>query len=220
MKILEDLKASVISMEVEKTIELTQKALDEGLSAEEILNKALIPAMNVVGEEYERGERYVPEMLLSAHAMKGAMEKLRPLLAKSGVEPKGRVVIGTVEGDLHDIGQNLVSMMLEGAGFEVYNLGADVPAERFVEGVQKHKADLVGLSALLTTTMVHMPEVIEALKENGLRDRVKVMIGGAPVTQGYANEIGADGYAPDAASAVKLAEQLMAKLRDKASNMR
>jgi len=216
MKILEDLKASVISMEVEKTIELTQKALDEGLSAEEILNKALIPAMNVVGEEYERGERYVPEMLLSAHAMKGAMEKLRPLLAKSGVEPKGRVVIGTVEGDLHDIGQNLVSMMLEGAGFEVYNLGAEVPAERFVEGVKKHKVDLVGLSALLTTTMVHMPEVIEALKENKLRDRVKVMIGGAPVTQGYANEIGADGYAPDAASAVKLAERLMAELRGRA----
>ncbi|MFQ6117159.1 MAG: corrinoid protein [Candidatus Bipolaricaulia bacterium] len=216
MGVLEDLKQSVIEMEVEKVAELTQKALDEGLGAEEILNKALVPAMDVVGEQYERGERYVPEMLLSAHAMKGAMEKLRPLLAKTGVEPKGRVVIGTVEGDLHDIGQNLVSMMLEGAGFEVYNLGAEVPAERFVGGAKEHSANLVGMSALLTTTMIHMPEVIEALKENGLRDRVKVMIGGAPVTQEYADEIGADGYAPDAAVAVKLAERLMAELRGQA----
>lgn len=216
MGVLEDLKRSVIEMKVEKVTELTQKALDEGLGAEEILNKALVPAMDVVGEQYERGERYVPEMLLSAHAMKGAMEKLRPLLAKSGVEPKGRVVIGTVEGDLHDIGQNLVSMMLEGAGFEVYNLGAEVPAERFVEGAKEREADLVGMSALLTTTMIHMPEVIEALKGNGLRDRVKVMIGGAPVTQEYADEIGADGYAPDAAAAVKLAERLMAELRGQA----
>jgi len=213
MGVLEDLKQSVIDMEVEKAIELTQKALDEGLGAEEILDKALIPAMDVVGEQYERGEKYVPEMLLSAQAMKGALEKLRPLLAKSGVEPKGRVVIGTVEGDLHDIGQNLVSMMLEGAGFEVYNLGAEVPAEEFVKAVKEHDAHLVGLSALLTTTMIHMPEVIEALKENGLRDRVKVMIGGAPVTQEYADEIGADGYAPDAASAVKLAERLAAELK-------
>jgi 5-methyltetrahydrofolate--homocysteine methyltransferase len=216
MGVLEDLKRSVIEMEVEKAAELTQKALDEGLGAEEILNKALVPAMDAVGEQYERGERYVPEMLLSAHAMKGAMEKLRPLLAKSGVEPKGRVVIGTVEGDLHDIGQNLVSMMLEGAGFEVYNLGTEVSAERFVAGAKEHNADLVGMSALLTTTMIHMPEVIEALKENGLRDRVKVMIGGAPVTQEYADEINADGYAPDAAAAVKLAERLMAELRGQA----
>ena len=216
MGVLEDLKQSVIGMEVEKAAELVQRALDEGLSAEEILNKALVPAMDAVGEQYERGERYVPEMLLSAHAMKGAMEKLRPLLAKSGVEPKGRVVIGTVEGDLHDIGQNLVSMMLEGAGFEVYNLGTEVSAERFVAGAKEYNADLVGMSALLTTTMIHMPEVIEALKENGLRDRVKVMTGGAPVTQEYADEINADGYAPDAAAAVKLAERLMAELRGQA----
>jgi len=215
MGVLEDLKQNVIEMEVERAIELTQKALDEGLGAEEILNKALIPAMDVVGEQYERGEKYVPEMLLSAHAMKGAMGLLRPLLVESGVEMKGRVVIGTVEGDLHDIGQNLVGMMLEGAGFEVHNLGAEVPAEEFVKGAKEHEADLVGMSALLTTTMLHMPEVIEALKENGLRDRVKVMIGGAPVTQEYADEIGADGYAPDAASAVKLAERLMTELKEK-----
>ncbi len=211
MAVLEDLKASVIKMEVELTAELTQKALDEGLGAEQILTKALIPAMDVVGEEYERGDRYVPEMLLSAHAMKGAMQLLRPLLAESGVEPKGKVVIGTVEGDLHDIGKNLVGMMLEGAGFEVHNLGTELPAERFVEGAKEHRANLVGMSALLTTTMVHMPEVIAALEENGLRDRVKVMVGGAPVTQEYAEEIKADGYAPDAASAVKLAERLMGK---------
>lgn len=215
MAVLEDLKASVIDMEVERTVELTQRALDEGLSAEEILNKALVPAMDVVGEQYERGEKYVPEMLLSAHAMKGAMELLRPLLVESGVEMKGKVVMGTVEGDLHDIGQNLVGMMLEGAGFEVYNLGAETPAEEFVKGAEEHEANLVGMSALLTTTMLHMPEVIEALKENGLRDRVKVIIGGAPVTQDYAEEIGADGYAPDAASAVKLAEQLAAELKGK-----
>lgn len=215
MGVLENLKQSVIEMEVERTAELTRKALDEGLDAEDILNKALVPAMDTVGEQYEAGERYVPEMLLSAHAMKGAMGKLRPLLAQSGVEPKGRVVMGTVEGDLHDIGQNLVGMMLEGAGFEVYNLGAEVPAERFVEEAKEHGANLVGLSALLTTTMVHMPEVIEALEENRLRDRVKVMIGGAPVTQEYADEIGADGYAPNAASAVKLAERLAAEPKGK-----
>ena len=219
MAVLEDLKASVIEMEVERAIELTQKALDEGLGAEEILNKALVPAMDVVGEQYERGEKYVPEMLLSAHAMKGAMGLLRPLLVESGVEMKGRVVIGTVEGDLHDIGQNLVGMMLEGAGFEVYNLGAEVPAEEFVRGAKEHEADLVGMSALLTTTMLHMPEVIDALREAGLRARVKVMIGGAPVTQEFAGEIGADGYAPDAASAVKLAERLAAELKGRAITM-
>ena len=213
MAVLDDLKASVIDMEVEKTAELTQKALDDGLGAEEILDKALIPAMDIVGEQYERGEKYVPEMLLSAQAMKGAMKLLRPLLVSSGAKMKGRVVMGTVEGDLHDIGQNLVGMMLEGAGFEVYNLGAEVSAEEFVKGVKEHKANLVGLSALLTTTMLHMPEVIDALKEAGLRDQVKVMIGGAPVSQEYADEIGADGYAPDAASAVKLAERLVAELK-------
>lgn len=211
MEVLGALKQRVIGMEVDKTAELTRKALDEGLSAEEILTKALIPAMDVVGEQYQRGETYVPEMLLSAHAMKGAMELLRPKLVESGIEPKGRVVIGTVEGDLHDIGQNLVSMMLEGAGFEVYNLGTEVLPSRFVQRIRENDADLVGMSSLLTTTMVYMPRVIKVLEENGLRDKVKVMIGGAPVTQEYADKIGADGYAPNAASAVKLAERLMAK---------
>lgn len=211
MGILDDLKNFVIEMEVERAAELTQKALDEGLGAKEILNQALIPAMDIVGEQYERGERYVPEMLLSAHAMKGAMEKLRPLLAKAGVEPRGKVCIGTVEGDLHDIGKSLVAMMLEGAGFEISDLGTEVTAERFIQAVKERGTNILGMSALLTTTMAHMPEVIEVLKENGLREKVKVMIGGAPVTQEYADEIGADGYAPDAASAVELAKRLVAE---------
>jgi 5-methyltetrahydrofolate--homocysteine methyltransferase len=147
-------------------------------------------------------------MLLSAEAMKGAMGLLRPLLAESGVEPAGIVVLGTVEGDLHDIGQNLVSMMLEGAGFEVTNLGAETPAEEFVEAVKENDANVLGMSALLTTTMTHMPDVIEALEEEGVREQVDVAIGGAPVSQDYADEIGADGYAADAAAAVNLVKDM------------
>lgn len=210
MEILDDLKDSVIEMEVERATELTQKALDEDLGAKEILNQALIPAMDIVGEQYERGERYIPEMLLSAQAMKGAMEKLRLLLAETGVEPCGKVIIGTVEGDLHDIGKTLVAMMLEGAGFQVSDFGTEVTAEQFIQAVREREADILGMSALLTTTMTRMPEVIEALKKNGLREKIKVMIGGAPVTQEYADKIGADGYAPDAASAVRLAKRLCA----------
>ncbi len=209
MGVVDDLKQSVIDMEVEKATALTQQALDEGMEAEKVMNQALVPAMDAVGEQYEQGERYVPEMLLSAQAMKGGMQLLRPLLAESGVEPKGRIVIGTVEGDLHDIGQNLVSMMLEGAGFEVTNLGAETPADTFVSSVKDNNADILGLSALLTTTMTHMPEVIDALQEDGVRETIKVMVGGAPVSQDYADEIGADGYASDASSAVKLAEELI-----------
>ncbi|HEX16246.1 MAG TPA: cobalamin-binding protein, partial [Deltaproteobacteria bacterium] len=173
------------------------------------LNEALIPAMEIVGREYEEGERYVPEMLISAEAMKAAMGVLRPRLVETGVRLKGKVVIGTVEGDLHDIGKNLVAMMLEGAGFEVIDLGVEVTAERFVQAVREHKPDVLGMSALLTTTMIHMPEVIEALKEAGLREEVKVIVGGAPVTQEYAEKIGADGYAPDAASAVEVVKRLL-----------
>lgn len=208
MSILDDLKGAVIEMDPDKAKELAQEGLDGGMDAEELLNKALIPAMDVVGDEYEKGERYVPEMLISAEAMKEAMTLLKPLLAEAGVESAGKVVMGTVEGDLHDIGQNLVSMMLEGAGFEVCNLGAEIPAEKFIEAVRKNNPHLLGMSALLTTTMTHMPEVIQALDENGLREKIKVMVGGAPVTQDYADEIGADGYAPDAASASKLAKRL------------
>jgi 5-methyltetrahydrofolate--homocysteine methyltransferase len=205
---IDAIKQAVLEGDREKAAELTAAALEAGTEPKEILDQALTPAMDIVGEEYERGDRYVPEMLISAEAMKGAMAKLRPLLADAGVEPRGRIVIGTVEGDLHDIGKDLVAMMLEGAGFEVTNLGVEVTAETFVEAVREWKPGLVAMSALLTTTMTYMPVVIDALKAADLRDRVKVIIGGAPVTQAYADEIGADGYAPDAAAAVKLAAAL------------
>jgi len=207
MSVLEDLNKSIVEMDVEKAEELAQKALDEGLAAEKILNEALVPAMDFVGEQYEKGKLFVPEMLLSAKAMKSAMELLRPQLTESGVEPKGRVVIGTVEGDLHDIGQNLVAMMLEGAGFEVNNVGTETTAEEFVQAARDSKANIVGLSALLTTTMTHMPEVIKALQEVGLREKVKVLIGGAPVDTDFCQEIGADRYASDASAAVRAANE-------------
>jgi len=206
---LGELKQAVLDGDSEKAVQLTERALGEGVDAGKILNEALVAAMDIVGKEYERGDRYVPEMLISAEAMKAAMEVLRPKLVEAGVKARGKVVIGTVEGDLHDIGKNLVAMMLEGAGFEVMDLGTEVTAEQFVQAVKEHRPDILGMSALLTTTMTHMPEVIEALKREGLRDGIKVMVGGAPVTQEYAEKIGADGYAPDAASAVELAKRLV-----------
>ena len=175
----------------------------------EILNQALVPPMVEIGELYEKGEVYVPEMLVAAHAMKAGMEILRPELVKAGVEPLGKIALGTVQGDIHDIGKNLVGMMLEGAGFEVVDLGIDVPAEKFVEAAQTG-VDLLGMSGLLTTTIPAMPLVIQALKEAGVRDQIKIMVGGAPVTEAFKQEIGADGYAPDAASAVRVAKQLIA----------
>lgn len=206
---LDKIKQAVLAGEMEGIAELTNQALAQGIGAREILDQALTPAMDIVGEEYEKGDRYVPEMLISAETMKGAVTVLKPLLVKAGVKARGKVVIGTVEGDLHDIGKDLVAMMLEGAGFEVVNLGAEVTAEQFVKAAKEHEPDILGMSALLTTTMIHMPGVISALKDASLRDQIKVMIGGAPVTQGYANKIGADGYAPDAASATKLAKSLV-----------
>jgi 5-methyltetrahydrofolate--homocysteine methyltransferase len=206
---LDKVKQAVLDGEMEKAAELTKEAIAQGLEASQILDSALTPAMDIVGAEYERGDRYVPEMLISAEAMKSAMVVLKPLLAEAGVKARGKVVIGTVEGDLHDLGKDLVAMMLEGAGFEVINLGVEVTAEEFLKAAKEHEPDIIGMSALLTTTMIHMPEVIDALQQAGLRDRVKVIIGGAPVTQGYADKIGADGYAPDAASATKLAKSLL-----------
>jgi len=206
---LDKIKQAVLAGEMEGIAELTNQALAQGIGAREILDQALTPAMDIVGEEYEKGDRYVPEMLISAETMKGAVAVLKPLLVEAGVKARGKVVIGTVEGDLHDIGKDLVAMMLEGAGFEVINLGAEIAAEEFVKAAKEHEPDIVGMSALLTTTMIHMPEVIDALQQAGLRDKTKVMIGGAPVTQGYADKIGADGYAPDAASATKLAKSLL-----------
>ena len=187
---------------------LVQKALEEDVPAEDLIYKALVPGMNVVGERFKNNEFYVPEVLIAARAMKMAMAVLRPQLVSSGVKPKGKVAIGTVRGDLHDIGKNLVAMMLEGAGFEINDLGVDVKPEQFVEAV-KGGSGVVALSALLTTTMPAMKETIEALKAEGVRDKAYVMIGGAPVTQNYADEIGADGYSPDAASAVDTAKQLL-----------
>ena len=183
-------------------------ALRSGMSAENILNQGLISAMDEVGRRYEVGQYFVPEMLISARAMKGGLGFLKPYLVESGVEPVAKVAIGTVKGDLHDIGKNLVAMMLEGAGFEIDDLGVDVSIEQFVGAVERG-ADILGLSALLTTTMPQMPLVIEALRDSGCRDKVKVIIGGAPVTQAYADQIGADGFAADASSVAPMVRTLI-----------
>jgi 5-methyltetrahydrofolate--homocysteine methyltransferase len=187
-----------------------QQALEAGYEAESLLKKGLIPAMSEVGRLYEEGEYFVPEMLIAAKAMKAGTEILKPLLVDAAIEPAGTVVIGTVQGDLHDIGKNLVAMMMEGAGFDIIDLGTDVLAEDFIQAVLDHEPDILGLSALLTTTMPQQTAVVEALVEAGVRDRVKIMVGGAPVTQAFADEIGADGYAPDAGSAATLAKKLVA----------
>lgn len=201
----------------EKVVELVQAALDEGVDASEILDKGLIPGMEEVGRRFKANEFYVPEVLIAARAMSnvkekdtrpGAMEVLEPALAASGAKPKAKAVIGTVKGDLHDIGKNLVAMMLRGSGFQVEDLAIDVPAEKFVEAVKETDAKLVCLSALLTTTMPQMKTVIEEIRSAGHKD-VKILVGGAPVTDSYAEEIGADGYAPDAASAVDKAKELL-----------
>ena len=201
---------SIINGKAKDAKELVQKALDAKVPVGEILNNGLIKGMSVVGEKFKNNEFYVPEVLIAARAMHGAMEIVKPLLASSGVEPVGVVAIGTVKGDLHDIGKNLVVMMMEGAGFEIMDLGIDVPAEKFVEAV-KNGAQVVAMSALLTTTMTAMKSTIDSLKEAGVRDKTKVLIGGAPVTQNYADEIGADGYARDAASGADKAKELIGK---------
>jgi 5-methyltetrahydrofolate--homocysteine methyltransferase len=200
---------NVIKGQAPKVKELVEGALAEGVSAGDILNEGLIKGMGVVGEKFKNNEFYVPEVLIAARAMKAGMVLIRPLLASSGVEPIGKVAIGTVKGDLHDIGKNLVAMMLEGAGFEVIDLGIDVTPEKFIDAIRAKGAKIIGLSALLTTTMPSMKTTIDAINEAGLRDRVKVLIGGAPVTQSYADEIGADGYARDAASGVDIAKELI-----------
>jgi len=206
---LSALAENLIKGEAEEVKELTQKALDEGIPPGEILDEGLIKGMNVVGEKFKNGEFFIPEVLLAARVMHAGMDILKPALVSSGVEPVGKVVLGTVKGDLHDIGKNLVAMMLEGAGFEVIDLGIDVPPEKFVEAVRNDGAGILAMSALLTTTMTAMKTTLEALQEGGIRDDVMTMIGGAPVTQDYADEIGADGYARDAASAVDKAKELM-----------
>ncbi len=204
---LQALAEAVISGD-QKTVELTKAALDEGIAPEKVLEAGLIAGMNIVGKRFKAGDFYIPEVLIAARAMKMAMEVLEPKLAEAGVEPLGKAVIGTVQGDLHDIGKNLVIMMLKGAGFEVADVGTDVAAEDFVAKVKQSGAQIIGLSALLTTTMPAMGKTIQAIKDAGVS--VKVMIGGAPITQSFADKIGADGYAPDAASAVDLAKSLIA----------
>jgi corrinoid protein of di/trimethylamine methyltransferase len=206
---LQKLYDAVLNGDQKTAVAVTQEALAEGIAPLELITKYMIPAMDEVGRRFECEEYFVPELLLSARAMKGALELLRPLLAASGAQPAGRVVIGTVKGDLHDIGKNLVASMLEGGGFEVIDLGADVAPEKFIQAVQEKNAQIVALSALLTVTMPSMRKTIDALREAGVRDKVKVMVGGAPVTPQFAREIGADGYGENATAAVALARQFV-----------
>lgn len=208
-EILDQIAKELFVGNAKAVAELTQKALSEGFSPQEILNEGMIRGMNEVGVKFKANEIYVPEVLIAARAMKAGMEILKPKLAETGVEPVGKMIIGTVKGDLHDIGKNLVAMMMEGAGFEVIDLGIDVPAEKFIQAIEEYQPQLVGMSALLTTTMIQIRENIKAFQEASIRDQVKVMIGGAPVTQKFADEVGADGYAPDAASAVDKAKELL-----------
>jgi methylmalonyl-CoA mutase cobalamin-binding domain/chain len=192
---------------------LTRQGLDDGLGPETLLYEALIPALEEVGARFERGDFFVPEMLIAGKAMAGALEILRPLLAETGAETIGTVVMGTVKGDVHDIGKNLVNIMFEGAGFQVIDLGVQVSPEKFVDAVKAHKPDIVGFSAFLTTTMPMFKANINALTKAGLRDEVIVMVGGAPVTQEYADVVGADGYAADASAAVVKAKELIKRRR-------
>jgi len=196
--------------DAEKVAELVKQALEENLTPKKILENGLIKGMDIIGAKFKKNEVYVPEVLIAARAMHAGMDILRPKLVETGVKNIGKIAIGTIKGDLHDIGKNLVKMMLEGAGFEVIDLGTDVSVDKFVEAVKEHKPNIVGMSALLTTTMVNMPEVIKALEIASLRDKVKIMIGGAPITQNYADQIGADAYSPDAASAVDSAKSFIA----------
>jgi len=208
---LSRLHEAILTGDSKTAIAVTKEAIAENTDPLELVTNYMVPAMDEVGRRFECEEYFVPELLLAARAMKGSLALLRPLLAAQGSEPVGRVVIGTVKGDLHDIGKNLVASMLEGGGFEVIDLGTDVAPEKFVQMAQERNANIVCLSALLTVTMPSMKNTIEAIDKAGLRDRVKVMIGGAPVTKQYASEIGADGYGENANEAVRLARTLVAK---------
>jgi 5-methyltetrahydrofolate--homocysteine methyltransferase len=210
MPTIQTLYDAILNGNAKAAKEITQTSLAAGANPQALVDDTMIPAMNEVGRRYEANEYFVPELLIAARAMKGSLELIRPLLSARGAEPVGRVVIGTVQGDLHDIGKNLVGAMLEGAGFEVIDLGVDVSPEKFMNAAKEKHATLIALSALLTTTMHSMKGVMEKLKESGMRDTVKVMIGGAPVTQKYADEIGADGYSSNANAAVALARKLVA----------
>jgi 5-methyltetrahydrofolate--homocysteine methyltransferase len=211
MDLYEEISAGVQKGNAVEVKALVEKALAQDLPVDKVLNKGLIAGMNVIGERFKAMDIFIPEVLVSARAMNTGLEIIKPLLAKANVKAKGKVVIGTVRGDLHDIGKNIVAMMLRGAGYEVTDLGADVPKEKFLENVKKEGADVVAMSALLTTTMTYMRETIEELEKAKLRAKVKVVIGGAPLSQAYAEKIKADGYAPDAALAVDLLKKLLKK---------
>ena len=209
MSVLDQISESLIKGKAKEVKELVEKAINEKVPPADILNKGLLAGMSLIGERFKKNEVYVPEVLIAARAMKSGMEVLKPLLVSAGVEPVGTVVVGTVKGDLHDIGKNLVCMMLEGAGFKVVDAGINVEPDKFIQLAQENSATIIGTSALLTTTMTNMKGVVDAVKSAGLLDKIKVIIGGAPVTQAYADEIGASGYAPDAASAADLAKKLV-----------
>jgi len=206
--VMQEIATKLYEGEDEGVAELVRKALGEGRPAGEILAEGLIAGMDRVGRDFKAGDLFVPEVLIAARAMHAGMDVLRPLLAQSGARSAGKFLVGTVKGDLHDIGKNLVKMMLEGAGFETIDLGTDVSPEAFLAAVRQHKPQILGMSALLTTTMVSMKTTMDALRDAGLRDSVKVMVGGAPVTVAFAEQIGADAYAPDAATAVDIARNL------------
>ena len=214
MGLKEDIYSEVVGGHAEEVKALASRAIEEGLDAQEVLNESLIAALVEVGDRFERGDLWVPEMLVSARAMKWGVEVLRPFLAEKGSKPIGIYVIGTVAGDLHDIGKNLVITMLEGNGFEVIDLGIDVPAEAFVHSVREHSPQFVGMSALLTTTLPAMKTTIDALQKAGLRDKVVIMVGGAPLTQRYADQIGADIYAGDASAAARMAREVLAQRQE------
>jgi 5-methyltetrahydrofolate--homocysteine methyltransferase len=213
MALLEQIAEQLIKGKANDVKALVTQALAEKVSPADILNKGLIAGMSVVGERFKNNEIYVPEVLIAARAMKAGSEILKPLLAAAGVKPMGKVVIGTVKGDLHDIGKNLVAMMMEGAGFQIIDQGVDVSVEKFINAARENKAQIIAASALLTTTMTGMKDLVEAVRASDIGDAVKVLVGGAPVTQAYCEEIGADGYAPDAASAADLAKAFLKKAR-------
>ena len=204
----EKLSNAVIAGNEAKVKELTKSLIDQGAEPLEIINQGLIAGMSVVGTRFKAGDMFVPEVLMAARSMNGGLDMVKPLMADGDVPVKGKIVLGTVKGDLHDIGKNLVGMMMESAGYQVINLGVDVSPEKFLEAVKEHNPDIIAMSALLTTTMLSMRDTIEVLKEEGLKNNVKCIVGGAPVSQEFADEIGADGFAPDAASATELCDRL------------
>ncbi len=212
-EILKQMSSAVIQGHRDDTHQMARDAIEGGCSAEEVLYQGWMPGMDHISGEFKAGRMFVPEVMRSARAMLNAMEVIKPIMVKNGIRMAGKVVLGTVQGDLHDIGKNLVGMMCEGAGFEIHDLGADVAPGQFVEAVKAFQPDIVGMSALLTTTMRAMEGTVQALVEAGVRDRVKIMIGGAPVTQAFADRIGVDGYAPDAAAAADKAKHLIAASR-------